>query len=141
MLRHGADPNVKNSRGVTPLATAVVMNIPAEAQILLDHGAIAEPHLINRALHSMKGLSESMLQVLLGAGIDINYEAPGDGTALHIAAYFGNKDAVELLLRLGAHPNISVCDEAGEAFTPAELAKRHGNDQIYDLLKAAAASS
>lgn len=76
MLQHGADPNVKNGRGVTPLATAVVMDRPTAAQLLLDHGAAVEPHLIHRALDATSGTSESMLRLLVGAGVDLNYDSP-----------------------------------------------------------------
>jgi ankyrin repeat protein len=141
VLQHGADPNVKNSRGATPLATAVIMDKPLEAQLLLDHGAAVEPHLIHRALRAASGVGESMFRLLLEAGVDINYDSPEYGTPLHLAAYDGDKDTVEMLLRLGANPNIAVRDHAGEAFTPAGLAKRQGNDDICDLLNAAAALS
>ena len=128
-----------NSRGVTPLATAVIMNRVTEAQLLLDHGAVVEPHLIHRAIKATARVGEDMLHLLMRAGVDINYEVPDKGTALHLAASSGDKDRVELLLRLGANPNIIVRKYGGAAYTAAELAKNCGADEVYDLLKAVTA--
>lgn len=140
MLEHGADPNVKNLRGVTPLRTAVTSHKLEAAQLLLDHGAALEPDLFHQAIkaYSLTGrVSESMFRLLVEAGLDINYDTTGNGTPLHMATFYGDKRNVELLLRLGADPNIVVPDDRGDAYTPAELAKRYGHDDIHDLLKAA----
>lgn len=156
MLEHGADPNVKDERG-TPLTTAIAQDDVAAARMLLDHGATAEPHLIYRAIDANKGLdliSEEMLRLLIAAGVDIDYVVPGRGTALHYAAWLGSKEKVQMLLRLGANPNILFYDKLGasrdgeeglcmfeeyEAITPVDIAKKLGDDDIHEILLAAAA--
>ncbi|KAJ9132954.1 hypothetical protein NKR19_g9203 [Coniochaeta hoffmannii] len=156
MLEHGADPNIKDERG-TPLTTAIVQDDVAAARMLLDHGATAEPHLIYRAIDANKGLdlsSEEMLRLLIAAEVDVDYVVPGRGTALHYAAWLGNKEKVQMLLRLGANPNIPFYDKLGvfrdgeeglcmfeehEAITPADIAKKSGDDDIYEILMAAEA--
>jgi len=52
------------------------------------------------------------------------------GTALHCAAYFGQKAIVQLLLQ--ARADVSVPDENGK--TPAQLAKDRGHNDIVTLL-------
>lgn len=101
-----------------------------EAQLPWDHGPAVEPDLIHRALRA----------TFVGAGVDIDYDSPDYGTPLQLAAYLGDKDKVEQLLRLGADPNIVTSNQTGEAFTKAELAEQYGNDDVYDLLKAVVVS-
>lgn len=156
MLEHGADPNIKDWRA-TPLVTAIVQDDVVAARMLLEHGATAEPHLIYRAIDANKGLgliSEEMLRLLMEAGVDVDYVVPGKGTALHYAAWLGNKEKVQMLLRLGANPNMFFYDKLGafregeeglrmfeeyEAITPADIAKKSGDDDIYEILRTAAA--
>jgi len=52
------------------------------------------------------------------------------GTALHCAAYFGQKAIVQLLLQ--ARADVNVPDENGK--TPAQLAKDRGHNEIVTLL-------
>lgn len=154
MLEHGADPNIEDERG-RPLTTAIAQDDVAAGRMLLDHGATAEPHLIYRAIGANGGLdliSEEMLRLLIAAGVNVNYVVPGKGTALHYAAWLDNKEKVQMLLRLGANPNILFYDKLGhfrdgeegicmfeedEAITPADIAKKLGHDEVYEILMAA----
>lgn len=48
-----------------------------------------------------------MIKALIKGGSDISRTDNIDDTALHLAAYWGNCEAVELLLREGASPHVS----------------------------------
>ncbi|MCP5491893.1 MAG: ankyrin repeat domain-containing protein [Chlamydiales bacterium] len=67
---------------------------------------------------------------LLTYGADPNRKV-GDYTLLHLAAFKGNKDIVELLLQHGA--SIETQDRWGS--TPLDLADREGNKDIVELLR------
>ena len=76
LLRHGANPNMKNDYGNTPLHFAALYGHPEVVKLLIKHGA--DPNIKN------------------------NY----GWTPLHDAAYNGRLDVVKLLLEHGANPNI-----------------------------------
>jgi Ankyrin repeats (many copies) len=104
LLDHGADPNIPNMHGLTPL---------------------------EQACGHDKGSSVVLAQLLLGAGANVN-ATDGDGeTALHKAAYYGNSDVIEILLAHGA--SINATNKMGGtplqvAGKPeiAELLRQHG---------------
>ena len=66
---------------------------------------------------------------LLNAGANPHSLGDDEMTALHVAAYHGNWDAVEMLLMKQA--NVNLRDNYGE--TPLE--KAGGNDKIVNLLQ------
>lgn len=84
----GSDLNAENEFGNTPLMEALILN-----------------HL-------------PMVQLLLELGANPNWQSSrGKNTALHVAADYGLKDAVPVLLRFGANPEIP--NEHSE--TPADI--------------------
>jgi len=76
LLEHGADPNVKNRDGKTPL-----------------HNAASEGHL-------------EVVKLLLERGADPNVKDDDGNTPLHNAAWRGHLEVVKLLLEHGADPNV-----------------------------------
>ena len=108
LLAHGADPNVSNNRGETPLdlasqygrLQAVQMLIRAHPELLLpfksdctvNHSPL---HLASRNGHKM------VVEVLLAAGVNVNLLTQS-GTALHEAALCGKDSVVRALLDNGA---------------------------------------
>ena len=104
LLAHGADPELCNDRGQTPLAAAAFKGDLAMVRLLLQHGA----------------------------NVNVNGTGPDGKTALMMAAMFNRTDIVELLIAQGADPDardasgMSALDAArgmGAADTPTQLAR------------------
>lgn len=105
LLDAGADVNIASDWGTTPLMTAVITFAPGRGD---------------------------RVRWLLEAGADPDRQDMGGKTALHLAARWDNREAVELLIAHGAAldiPNI-------EGKTAMDVA---ANDEIRDMLRAAGA--
>jgi ankyrin repeat protein len=120
LLESGADINVKDVSGNSPLHIAVDINSVEMVKLLLSyHGnpSVAIPEnadtiIIGRALHLAvaKNLPE-LVEVLLNAGADTNKTNCNGETALHLAAAthtlsFNRLLIVNLLIKKGANPNV-----------------------------------
>lgn len=98
LIRSGADVNIVDSEGETPLWIATT-NCEIE-----------------------------VIEELLKRGADLNFQKTGQGftgdTPLHMAAMNGLKDVVELLLRYGANPTIR--NAKGE--TPSDVVNKRSSE-------------
>ena len=156
LLERGADPNAKGQWGAKhdlvdkPIAGAIANGNLEMAQLLLDHGAKADDY-VAYALNGGNGkmvkllwdrgvrsISELSYQISQGASVEdlttlLDHGSPTDPpqdtvmTPLAVAAAFGNKPAVELLLAHGADP-----DKCG--VFPADTWTRPGHSLPADLL-------
>src|SRR5262245_24939541 len=173
VIELGADVDLEDAAGLTPLDQAALMGEPEMAERLIDAGAIITlpaalmlgrtadverlvrenpemlhdnrrwARLIVRAgTHSPAHVMERLLQSAerLRAGLSIvnlqdDVETAVDGTAgytaLHAAAFRGNRDAVAVLLRHGANPRIRDSKYCG---TPAGWARYAGHQAAADLI-------
>lgn len=78
-----------------------------------------------------------IIQLLVDAGVDVNYRDQQDETALHIAARFGYTECAEILLKApGVNPEIA---EKTFGWTPLFIACVDGHLSIVELLLAAGA--
>ena len=80
LVKNGANVNIQNREGATPLHMAAS---GGQVEILPNAGAIVE--------------------ILLKAGADVNIQDTDGDTPLHYAAYKGHTEAVEALLNAGAY--------------------------------------
>lgn len=141
LLHFGADQNLRNAFGYSPLATVATLGNPDLVQLLLSqsqsHPAAAKPDLDARTSEGMTPLllaAQSghfdIVRQLINAGAD--YEARGrDGRGvLHWAARAGNVDAVKWLLEKGCDVEIRNKD----GYTPLHTAAALGDVALIKLL-------
>ena len=140
LVESGADVNFLIEEGGTPLMSAASCLQPQIIEFLLFKGgqpnkkgadgrfplayAFQPPFLaVDKQLRC--------IQLLLAAGAEINDRTDFGSTPLMNAAWYGNKEAVEELLRNGADPLL----EDNKGRTAAMLAFERGHDELAKLLK------
>ncbi|OPB36014.1 hypothetical protein A0O28_0111800 [Trichoderma guizhouense] len=99
LLAHGADPNIINAMGQTPLTITVERGDENMTQMLLAHGA--DPNVFNvmaPLIIATERRYHSMIQMLLARGADPNILSAQGQTSLFIATMNGLDDLVSLLL-------------------------------------------
>jgi hypothetical protein len=134
LLEHGADPNIKNENGRTPLHWAAREDHVEVARLLLEHGA--DPNIQDKdgltPLHvaAFYGHVE-VVELLLEHGADPNIQDKYGDTLLHWAASKGRVDVVKLLLAHGANPTVK--DKDGK--TPLDIAREEGYHGIVSLIE------
>ena len=128
LLGLGADPNIKNNLGETPLHQATDNSQAKLVKLLLRHKA--DPNLQqngnnhtdgNTPLHqsAFKG-DEKIVSILLSRGADPNISNCIFGkTPLHYAVEYSHEEVVKLLI--GSNANIHLKDKAGRS--PLEMSQ------------------
>jgi ankyrin repeat protein len=144
LLNAGADANAGYSIGryqSTPLQTAVMDQSTSMVELLLSHGAdvlpVAAPEGTLFHLWVYGGGAPRVADLLLSRHNDVNAKDRQGETPLHLAVRYGQKPAVEWLLKHGA--DAKAKNLRGQ--TPVELLKvRRGvirHKDIADLLQSA----
>ncbi|MFC5436227.1 ankyrin repeat domain-containing protein [Rhodanobacter umsongensis] len=116
LLDAGADTSVAARSGVTALAAAVAARREALVALLLQHHVAVDQRLPNDATAVMVAAAmgyPDIIELLLGAGADVNAVDAGGRSALHAAAQFGfeHNDSLrarrlfDVLLKHGADIN------------------------------------
>jgi ankyrin repeat protein len=135
LLQHGAEPNVMNNAGRTPLMSAV-RDGAESTKVLLDHGADPNLHGDNARppLHIASGYaSVRVIDLLLDKGAYINAVHEGKsalGVALHNS---GQKVALRLIER-GADINDLYHCRSGNIDEMIHLAARRNCPDVLTLL-------
>lgn len=123
---------------VTPdisLKRAVLSNNAKMVKVLLGEHAFKKETLNREFLRAAAYAKSnpSIITMLLDSGAEIHSQTISQATALHIAAFFGNLNAVKLLLSQGVNPN--ALDNEGN--TPLALAKQDPlpSEEMLEIIK------
>jgi len=132
LLIKNFNPNVKDSRGMTPLHIAVLNNKVDVAKYLIDVGKAdldCEESKVNTPLHfACRNANSEMVKLILKYNIAIDCPNSVGMTPLHMACENDDLDIVILLVNKGANINATTF----EGWTPLHFAVLYGN---YDIVK------
>ena len=110
LIDKGADVNVQNQHGKTPLMTAIFSETLQIVELLMDNGADIGPYdnlNSETALnYAAKQSSGKTLRLLIEKGVDVNLKVKY--TALMTAAWYGHVNNVLTLIEAGADLNIEI---------------------------------
>ncbi|KAI3518906.1 hypothetical protein L1887_07796 [Cichorium endivia] len=126
------DVNIKDEDGETPLIHAARQGHTSTAKYLIEHGAnpALSSELGATALHHVAGIGNiELMEVLLSSGVEVDSQSDA-GTPLVWAAGHGQQDALKLLLKHNADPNI----ETDDGITPLLSAVAAGSLPCLELL-------
>jgi ankyrin repeat protein len=140
LIESGADVDFLIDEGGTPLMAASALLKPTMIDFLISRGA--QPNKKGHdgrfplvcPFHPDLVLVNEQIQCirsLVAHGATVNDRTDSGATPLMKAAWFGNREAVEELLELGADPTLR--DNGGR--TAAMLAFERGHDELAQLLK------
>jgi ankyrin repeat protein len=125
LLQHGADANLANVAGVTPLMAASFKGNPAIVAKLLAAGAQVDTEdrvKKNAAIYAAGSGCTECLRMLMQKGMQPNARFANELTLLMWAAGYGHDETARFLLDQGADPKLK--DNRGK--TAADIA-RDGN--------------
>ncbi|CAG0889382.1 unnamed protein product [Darwinula stevensoni] len=134
LLEAGADANMPDASGRTPLHASIAADAQGVFQILLRNRATNLNARTNDGttplILAARLAIEGMVEDLIGAEADVNATDEAGKSALHWAAAVNNVDAVRILLAHGA--NRDAQDNKDE--TPLFLAAREGSYEACQVL-------
>jgi ankyrin repeat protein len=134
-IKKGANVNVKDEDGFTPLHKASKEGNDAVVSLLLEKGGDIEAKTKDgwKPLHiACQNGHESIVSLLMEKGADIEAKDNlGGRTPLHFASLNGHESIASLLLKNGAKVNAK--DSLG-GMTPLYLASRRGDKAVLSLL-------
>lgn len=136
LKKSGADLNIKNSAGSTPLILAINLKREQAALTLIELGAdvnVTDDNVGNGPLgysctnSDLFGVTEALIKNKANLNSQMKYVKK---TPLMLAAEFGNKEAVKLLLSHGA--NSALQDSYGK--TAAFYARKNKHEEVAAIL-------
>src|SRR5262249_13147133 len=143
LLRLGADANMRDEEGWTPLMNSALVGYASVAGVLVDNGADVNAKCVCRgysdggwaplmmAIHKDHG---EIAELLLSKGADVNERSTNGLTALILAAGKRDINFVRQLLARGADVNAKVDDRGWIHPTALWAAAREGQIEIVRTL-------
>jgi len=131
LLKNSAEIDSPNSKGMTPLYTAIMHGRVQTAELLIKHKAAFSP---DKLLHDVAshGIEyKDIINLLLRNGAKLESQDVNGNTPLHIATISNHRVLVRQLLSRGA--DVDAKNSAGDS--PLDLAIQSGNQTITKLLK------
>jgi ankyrin repeat protein len=133
LLEKGANPNISDKYGDTPLSEAVSNGHHSIVEFLLEKGA--NPNISNNdgdiPLHeAVNNGHHKIVELLLEKGADPNASNKDGERPLHHASYLGHFDIIRTLVERGA--DLDVQDSDGD--TPIQLASLSGHHEAVRFL-------
>lgn len=133
LVEKGAEVNVKDNDGVSPLIDALKGGHDQAAQFLLNNGATPEMKDAGSELCKAAANKDmEFVERLVKAGVDPNEADYSQRTPLHIVAADGTAKDVEFLVQEGA--DVLVKDRHG--YTPLDEARENDNEATLKVLEA-----
>ena len=134
----GANPNMSDKYGSTPLHLATIRGHTDVVQLLLENGAMPDmPDKEGKtALHWAATANfgrQQVVELLLNRGAKPNMADLHGRTPLHVAAMRGHKDVVQMLLNGSAEPNIKS-QPSQQGVTPLHCAVIQNRKEVVQLL-------
>ena len=133
LISSGADVNVKNEYGYTPLHRAAEHGYKAVVELLIANGANvnAKDKAKQTPLHrALRWGQSNVAELLMAKGADVNAKDRNASTPLHYATSWGHYNIAKLLIATGA--DVDAKRENGE--TPLHYAARGGHVNVAELL-------
>lgn len=128
LLKAGANPNVQDKEGHTPLQVAIGACAEGTFTILVNHPStdinLPSEGMVTPLMQAVKHLNLMMVKSLLRRNAEITAIDSEGRTAIHWAAVINNVDALKLLMRQGPETLKDAQDNKGQ--TALFLACREG---------------
>lgn len=140
LLDNGADPNIQQDTGETPLVYAVYTGCPTAIRLLLTTGK-ADPNIQNTfgntVLHRAinQRASNEIFQMLLESGARVDIIGDGNSTPIHMAAREGFVDALRAFVLYGNVDSVDLRDDKSNQ-TPLHYAAINGEANAVKFLLA-----
>lgn len=134
LLAAGADPNMPDKKGLTPLMLATQRRHKNIVEVLLSHGADINAKLdcgFTALFYPCMFGDVELAKLLIDGGADVNAREDGN-TPLMWAAFRGHIKIIELLLENGADPDAT--DDTGK-ITASHMTRGKNQSKIIELLK------
>lgn len=130
LLKRGADPNLRDNKGMTALHLAVLYRFESVVELLLQHGAdvsIRDRHGATVLHVAAENGDDVLTKVLLKKHPNINARNDYGTTPLHLSAKYGHVSVVEILLNGGA----DIAAENSDGYTALYLAARRNHSSSH----------
>jgi ankyrin repeat protein len=138
LVSHGADVNVKDSSGMSPLLYETMLNDIPGVTLLLDRHANVDVRGADGTTPLWTAVfagHDGMVELLLKRGADANAKGLDGSTPLMAAAISGNVPLVRSLIR--SHADVNAKDKSGNS--PLKFARHENHAEVVRMLRAAGA--